>query len=131
MVEFKAVISDTKSGKAYQIEVKGHHANSLVGKKIGEEIDGIFVGLPGFKLKITGGSDIGGFPMRNDIIGAKRKKILITKSIGFKPKDRGVRKRKYVRGNMISQDISQVNFKISSFGMKNVDDLLKIKKGAK
>lgn len=131
MVEFKAVISDTKSGRAYQIEVKGHHANSLVGKKIGEEIDGIFVGLPGYKLKITGGSDKDGFPMRRDLQGAKRKKILIAKSTGFKPRDKGVRRRKYVRGNMISPEISQINFKITSFGMKNVEDLLNIKKEAK
>lgn len=131
MVEFKAVLSDTKSGKSYQLDIKGHHANSLVGKKIGEEIDGIFVGLPGYKLSITGGSDKDGFPMRQDLQGAKRKKILISKSIGFNPKDKGVRKRKYVRGNMISQDISQINLKITSFGMKAVEELLDIKKEAK
>lgn len=131
MVEFKAVISDTKNGKSYQKIVKGHHANSLVGKKIGEEIDGIFVGLPGYKLNITGGSDKDGFPMRKDLPGAKRKKILITKSIGFNPKDRGVRRKKFVRGNMISQEITQINLKIISFGMKNVEDLLDIKKEAK
>ena len=32
MVDFKVVINDTKNGKSHQIEVTGHHANSLIGK---------------------------------------------------------------------------------------------------
>jgi small subunit ribosomal protein S6e len=50
MVEFKAVINDGKDGKSYQVPVTGHHANSLIGKKIGDVVDGIFVGLPGRSL---------------------------------------------------------------------------------
>jgi len=57
MVEFKVVVNDVKNGKSYQIPVSGAHANSLIGKKIGEEVDGIFVSLPGYKLQITGGTD--------------------------------------------------------------------------
>ena len=57
MVEFKAVINDVKTGKSYQMDVSGHHANSLIGKKIGDVVDGIFVSLPGYKLTISGGSD--------------------------------------------------------------------------
>ena len=55
MVEFKVVISDR--AQSWQIKVDGHHANSLVGKKIGDEVDGIFVSLPGYKLQITGGRE--------------------------------------------------------------------------
>ena len=47
MVEFKAVINDVKTGKSYQATVAGHHANSLIGRKIGDVVDGIFVSLPG------------------------------------------------------------------------------------
>ena len=54
MVEFKAVINDVKTGKSYQVAVAGHHANSLIGKKIGDVVDGIFVSLPGYKLTIAG-----------------------------------------------------------------------------
>ena len=38
MVEFKVVVNDTKNGKAHQVQVSGHHANSLIGKKIGDEV---------------------------------------------------------------------------------------------
>ncbi|UCE36635.1 MAG: 30S ribosomal protein S6e [Thermoplasmata archaeon] len=125
MVEFKTVISDPRSGKTYQWDVTGHHANSLVGKRIGDEVDGIFVSLPGYKLVVTGGSDKDGFPMRKEVPGPRRKKVLITESVGFHPKDKGVRKRVTVRGNTISPDIVQVNMKITSFGSKSIEDLLK------
>ncbi len=125
MVEFKTVISDPKSGKTYQWEVEGHHANSLVGKRIGDEVDGIFVNLPGYKLVVTGGSDKDGFPMRKDLPGPRRKKILITESVGFHPTDKGVRKRKTLRGNTISPEIVQINMKFTVHGSKSIVDLLK------
>jgi small subunit ribosomal protein S6e len=125
MVEFKAVISDPKSGKTYQAVVSGHHANSLVGKKVGDEFDGIFVSLPGYKLVVTGGSDKDGFPMRKELQGTRRRKLLISKSQGFRPKDKGVRRRKSVRGNTISTDIIQINMKITAYGSKPIEDALK------
>lgn len=125
MVEFKAVIADPKKGKTYQTVVSGHHANSLIGKKIGDEFDGIFVSLPGFKLILTGGSDKNGFPMRKDIHGMKRTKILVSKGLGFNPDKKGMRKRKTLCGDTISPDIVQVNMKITHHGSKSIDNLLK------
>jgi small subunit ribosomal protein S6e len=125
MAEFKAVISDPKSGKTYQAVVSGQHANSLVGKKIGDEFDGIFVSLPGYKLVVTGGSDKDGFPMRKELQGTRRRKLLISKSQGFRPKDKGVRRRKSVRGNTISTDTIQINMKITTYGSKPIEDALK------
>lgn len=125
MVEFKTVISDPRTGKTYQWDVKGHHANSLIGKRIGDEVDGIFVSLPGYKLVVTGGSDKEGFPMRKDVPGPRRRKVLVTEGVGFHPKDKGVRKRKTMRGNTISPDIVQVNMKITVHGSKLIEDLLK------
>ena len=125
MVEFKAVIADPKTGKTYQAVVSGHHANSLIGKKIGDEFDGIFVSLPGYKLELTGGSDKDGFPMRKDIHGMKRRKVLLSESIGFKANLQGMRKRKSICGDTISPDIVQVNMKITSYGAKSISDALK------
>jgi len=125
LVEFIVNVNDPKDGRAYKAEVKGHHANSLIGKNIGEQIDGIFVGLPGYKLLIVGGSDKDGFPMRKDLPGPKRMKILVSQGLGFKPKRKGSRKRKSMRGNAISPDIVQINLKIVSHGVKSVSDLLK------
>jgi small subunit ribosomal protein S6e len=123
MVEFKAVINDI-NGKSYQVNVEGHHANSLIGKGIGEVVDGIFVGLPGYKLKITGGSDKDGFPMRKDLPGGRRRKVLLAGGVGFKPQTGGQRRRKTVRGNSISPDTSQLNMKITQPGSKTIEELL-------
>ena len=46
LAEFRAVVNDPKDGKSYQTPVSGHHANSLIGKKIGDVVDGIFVACP-------------------------------------------------------------------------------------
>ncbi len=103
----------------------GHHANTLIGKKIGDTIDGIFVGLPGYKLTITGGSDKDGFPLRKDLPGPRRKKLLVSKSIGFRSKKSGLRMKKNFRGNTISPDSVQVNLKVSQHGTKPVSELIK------
>ncbi|MFW5928220.1 MAG: 30S ribosomal protein S6e [Thermoplasmatota archaeon] len=124
MVEYEVVIADPKEGKSYQTTVDGHHANSLIGKRIGDEVDGIFVGLPGFKLQVTGGSDIDGFPMKKNIPGPARKKVLGKGGIGFNIKEGGVKRKKTVRGNTISTNVNQVNMKIIEHGPQDVPELL-------
>jgi small subunit ribosomal protein S6e len=124
MVEFKVVVNDTKNGKAHQVEVSGHHANSLVGKKIGAEVDGIFISLPGYKLQITGGTDKDGFPMRDDLPGMTRRKLLLSKGRGFQHRESGVRKKKSVRGNVVNQDIVQINMKVVKYSSKPIEQLL-------
>jgi small subunit ribosomal protein S6e len=124
MVEFKVVVNDT-TGKSYNIPVSGHHANSLIGKKINDEVDGIFVSLPGYKLKITGGTDKDGFPMRHDIPGSTRRRLLLSRGLGFKPTELGKRKKKSVRGNTINQEIVQVNMKVLKPGTKPIDEIIK------
>jgi len=123
MNEFKAVINDPKDGKTYQINISGHHANSLIGRKIGDEFDGIFVGLPGYKLIITGGSDSSGIPMKPNLPGKYRKKILLSRSVAFRPKRKGQRRRKNVRGSVISEEVAQINMKITSHGTKDLSTL--------
>ena len=128
MVEFKVVINDTKNGKSHQVQVSGHHANSLIGKKIGDEVDGIFISLPGYKLQVTGGTDKNGFAMRRDLPGMSRRRLLLSKSSGFKPKEKGLRKKKSVRGNTVNQDIVQINMKVTKHSSKPIDKLIKIEK---
>jgi len=125
MTEFKTIIADSKTKKSHNKVMSEEKSNALVGKNIGEEIDGIFLDLPGYKLKITGGSDKSGVPMRGDIEGNQRRKLLVTQSVGFKPKKEGQRKRKLIRGRSISRETSQVNFKIMEYGPKTIEELLK------
>ena len=107
MTNFKLTISDTK-GKSITKELKDADVNPLLGLQIGNETDATIVGLKG-KLKITGGSDKSGVPMRSDIHGAARKRILLSKGVGLQDVEFGQRVRKLMRGNTISEEIYQVN----------------------
>jgi small subunit ribosomal protein S6e len=130
MANFKVVISDPKSRKAYQKELDQSTAG-IKGKKIGDKVSGDVLGLQGYELEITGGSDSDGFPMRKDVDGAARKKVLLSSAPGFHSKVSGQRKRKSVRGNTISADISQVNTKVIKFGSQPIEKLLGVKEEKK
>lgn len=120
---FKLVINDPATGKSFNFEVSGHHAQNFLGKKIGDQVDGINANLPGYKLQITGGSDKAGFPMRADFEGTVRRRLLLTEGVGYHPTDYpGKRKRQSVRGNRVSNEIIQVNLKVAKAGSKPVAD---------
>ena len=120
---FKLVISEGEI--SHQLEVEAAESKKLVGLKIGDNFDASLVGLKGYTLKITGGSDKNGFPMRKDVEGPRRIKSLLAGGIGFNPKRDGQRRRKTVRGNTISDDIVQINVIVDQKGEKNIDELLK------
>lgn len=127
MPVWKIVISDPESKKAYQIEIDQSMAPQLIGKKIGDIIDGNIIGLSGYELQITGGTDKDGFPMHPNIDGAIKKRVLLSSPPCFHPEKKGERKKKTVRGNTISSDIIQINTKIIKKGEKPIEEFEVIK----
>ena len=146
---FVAVVNDTdpaNDGRSYNMTVSGNNLSQFLGKKIGDVVDGIFVGegeltLAGYKLEVTGGSDKTGTPMRSDLSGGVRQSVLVTQSTGFKGhslvhktkggeqkrfryKPDGMRKRRYFRGNTITQDTRQINLKVVEAANKSLADIL-------
>lgn len=121
MAELRVNIGDSKSKKTYVKKLED--ASSLVGKKIGDKIDGESVGLPsGYELQITGGSDQCGFPMRKDVTGEQRKKILIVGGVGLRnTKRKGKRVRKSVAGNTVHATTSQLNTKVVQWGKEPIE----------
>ena len=107
MANFKLTVSDTK-GRSLTKELKDTDANPLLGLQLGNETDASIVGLDG-KLKLTGGSDKSGVPMRSDIHGSARKYVLLSKGVGLQDAEAGQRVRKLMRGNTVSEEIYQVN----------------------
>lgn len=130
MADFKLVVSDPKSGKAYNIDVAGPKTTKLVGKAIGSEVDGEVAGLAGYTLKITGGSDKDGVPMRRDLPGQGRRKVLVSGGIGYHPKSGGMRKRKTLRGNEVAPELVQVNATVANYGPKPIEELVPKTEGA-
>ena len=112
MAKFKIVLSDPETGKAQKIELEGTKAAPLIGRRIGDIMDGTILGLSGYKIQITGGTDKDGFPIRPDIHGGVRTKVIVSSGPGFKPKRKGERRRKMLRGNIITEEIVQINMKI-------------------
>jgi len=115
-MEIKVVISDPKTGKSYQRIVKDADAKRFVGLKIGDKVRGEIINLAGYEFEITGGSDYAGFPMRKDVPGTLRKRILAVSGIGFRKIGKGIKQRKTVAGNTIHEKTSQVNLKILKSG---------------
>lgn len=122
---FKVNIS---SGKDCPAEIKGQtkvvtlekNKNPLVGKKVGETFNGALIGLPGYEMKITGGSDDSGIPIRHDVHGPVKKRLLLANGPGYKPHDRGIRKRKTIRGNEITDNMTQINAVVLKFGKEKL-----------
>lgn len=147
--EFVAVVNDTNpdnGGKSYSLKITGNNHAQILGKRIGDVVDGIFVGegeqtLSGYKLEITGGSDKTGTPLRKDLEGGSRQSILVTQSTGYKGqvivhkkkggdkkrfryKPDGLRRRRTFRGNTITQDTRQINLKVVETGKKSLSAIL-------
>jgi small subunit ribosomal protein S6e len=118
MAEFKLVIGEPKSAKSHQIVVSGDNANFFLGKKIGDTFKGESIDMPGYEFQITGGADYCGFPMRRDLEGPIRKKILLVSGIGIRNKDKGIKRRKTVCGNTIHERITQISMKVLKQGKK-------------
>lgn len=106
--QFKLVISDI-NGKSITQELKDRMAQPLLGSKIGDIIDSAVIGVSGGRMKITGGSDKSGTPMRPDVHGGVKKYVLLSRGIGMKNTKKGNRIRKLVRGKMVTEEIYQLN----------------------
>jgi len=117
----KITVGDT-DGQTHQIEIED--SSQLTGKKVGDEFDGGIAGLNGYTLKITGGSDKQGFPMRKSIEGTVRKQIMLQDGAGIQEDEDGVRQRKSVRGNTVSDEIEQLNTQVVEEGSKSIEELL-------
>jgi small subunit ribosomal protein S6e len=103
--QFKLIVSDRK-GKTIAQELKDRSAQPLLGTKLGSIIDSSIVGVAGGKIKITGGSDKSGTPMRADVHGGVKKYVLLSTGVGNRSEERI---RKLVRGNMVTEEIYQLN----------------------
>lgn len=136
MAEFKINIGGTKSQRSFNKTLGGDEAKKLVGKKIGDTFKGELIDLPGYEFTITGGSDKAGFPMRKGLHATGRRRILLAKGVGFsgrkykkkenkklRVKISGARKKRTLRGEILSEDIVQINCTIATAGPKTLEEI--------
>jgi small subunit ribosomal protein S6e len=115
------VISDPKTGKAYS---KNTEKPMFIGKKIGDEVKLDELGLQGYVAKIRGGTDKDGFPMKPTLTGTARRKVLLERGVGMRETEKGLRRRKTMRGNIVAEDIAQLNLVIIKHGKEPIEKLL-------
>src|SRR3989304_762474 len=93
------IIADPDTGKSQKVEIEDARMTSLIGRRIGEVMDGTVANIPGKRIQLMGGIDKDGIPMRPDVHGGVKTRIILSKGIGYKPKHKGQRRRKGIRGN--------------------------------
>ncbi len=112
MAKFKVIVSDPQTGTSKVVELEEARAAPFIGRKVGETLDGAVVDLPAHKVQIRGGSDKDGVPIRPNVHGGVRRSVVLSGGAGFNPKREGERRRKTVRGSVITDEIMQINLKI-------------------
>jgi len=125
MVNLKVVINDKKSGRSCQIEANEDASKQLRTMRVGDTFKGELLDFTGYEFKITGGSDIAGFPLRADLPGNGRRRIL-TKSgvIGVSKINRGgVKVRRTVCAGGLDDKTVQVNALITKEGKAQIEAL--------
>jgi small subunit ribosomal protein S6e len=91
----------------------------LYERRMAQEIDGGILGeeFAGYTMRITGGNDKQGFPMKQGILTNTRVRLLLGKGQScYNQKVKGERKRVSVRGCVVSHDISVLNLVITKTG---------------
>lgn len=99
---------------------------NLYERRMAQEIDGDVLGeeFAGYVLRISGGNDKQGFPMRQGVLTNTRVRLLCTKGHkAYRPRRAGERKRKSVRGCIVGQDISVLNLVVAKVGDSPVPGL--------
>ncbi|MBN2336390.1 30S ribosomal protein S6e [Candidatus Bathyarchaeota archaeon] len=107
------IVSDPATGTSQRVELDDQQLRALYGTRIGQVLDGSVAGMKGYKIKFTGGTDKDGIPMRPDVHGSAKSRIILSGGVGYKPKDKGEKKRKVVRGNTVSAETTFLNFSVA------------------
>jgi len=126
MAKFKLIVSDPGTGKCVVSELEGPRAQALIGRSLGDLVDGSALGIAGSAV-ISGGCDKNGVPMRADVHGGAKKYVVLSSGPGFRPHKSGERKRKLVRGRTITDDTYQINVTLRKEGAQPKPKAVEVK----
>jgi small subunit ribosomal protein S6e len=100
-------------------------------KRMSHEVSGEALGddFKGYVFKISGGNDKQGFPMKQGVLSAGRVRLLLSDGHScYRPRKRGERKRKSVRGCIVSSDLSVLNLVVVKKGDNEIEGLTDVTK---
>jgi len=96
------------------------------GRRMGQEVEGDALGdeFKGYVFKITGGNDKDGFSMKQGVLVQGRVRLLMKEGHScYRPRRRGERKRKSVRGCIVGPDLSVIALAIVKNGEQPIAGL--------
>merc|ERR1711887_365825 len=95
-------------------------------KRMGQEVDADSIGdeWKGYIVRISGGNDKQGFPMKQGVLTNSRVRLLLSKGHScYRPRRKGERKRKSVRGCIVDNNLSVLNLVIVKKGDNDIPGL--------
>lgn len=101
--------------------VDEHKLRVFYEKRIGTEVEVDILGdeWKGYVLKISGGNDKQGFPMKQGVLSNVRVRLLLSKGHScYRPRRDGERKRKSVRGCIVDSNLSVLSLVVVKKGEK-------------
>jgi len=99
---------------------------SFYDKKMSTEVEGDILGdeFKGYVFKITGGNDKQGFPMKQGVLTSARVRLLVSEGhTCYRTRRTGERKRKSVRGCVVSSELSVLNLVVVKKGDQEIAGL--------
>jgi len=115
----------TGSQKTFEV-VDDHKLRLFYEKRIGAEVEADQLGdeFKGYILRIAGGNDKQGFPMKQGVLTNTRVRLLLKKGHScYRPRRTGERKRKSVRGCIVDQNLSALALIVVRKGEQEVPGL--------
>jgi len=95
-------------------------------KRMGQEVEGDTLGdeFKGYVLRITGGNDKQGFPMKQGVLTNQRVRLLLSKGHScYRPRRKGERKRKSVRGCVVDGNLAVLAMSVVKKGDAEIPGL--------
>jgi len=124
-MKFNVADPQTGSQKVFEIE-DDKRLRFVLDKRIAQDVNGAIFGdqFQDYTFKITGGIDKQGFPMKQGVLVPDRVRLLLSEnSGGYIMQKKGDRKRRSVRGCIVSREISVVNLIINKRGKEPIPDV--------
>ncbi|RMZ77007.1 hypothetical protein DV738_g4570, partial [Chaetothyriales sp. CBS 135597] len=123
----KLNVSFPANGSQKLIEVEDERKLRIfIDKKMGQEVPADSLGdeWKGYIVRITGGNDKQGFPMKQGVMLPTRVKLLLSDGHScYRPRRTGERKRKSIRGCIVAQDLAVLALSIVKQGETDIPGL--------
>lgn len=123
----KLNISYPVTGMQKAVEIEDEtKLRALYDKRISHEVSGedLDASWSGYIFKITGGNDKQGFPMKQGVLTPYRVRLLLGEGAScYRARRKGTRKRKSVRGCVVSSDLSALHLVVVRRGPSEIEGL--------